>query len=118
MPWFGWTYLALLGLTGADAIVVGMRMCRVRSAVLQCAAIMVLGCGVALYFRGQGAGIAYGLALLCALVVLALTGAADRRFGEATLVASPTRLALAARPLLLVPGAVLGALAFWSQRGG
>jgi len=118
MPWHGWAYLALLCLVGAGGFVAGARARRVRLACLQLAAIAVLAWGVALYFRGHGAGIAYGLALLCAIAVLALKDSADRRADAATPVAPATRLALAFGQLLLVPAAVLGALAFWSQRGG
>ena len=118
MPWYGWTCLALLCLVGTGDFAAGVRARRLRSALLQLAAVAVLAWGVALYFRGHGAGIAFGLALLCAIAVLALKGSIDRRAGADAAVSPSTRLALAFGQLLLVPAAVLGALAFWSQRGG
>jgi len=118
MPWYGWTYLALLCLVGAGGLVAGLRGGRVRLALLQLAAVGVLAWGVALYFRGHGAGIAFGLALLGAIAVLALKNSADARTGAGEPIAPAARMALALGQLLLVPGAVLGALAFWSQRGG
>ena len=77
-----------------------------------------LAWGVALYFRGEGAGIAYGLALLCAIAVLARTSFADARADARPPVAPAARLVAVLGQLLLVPGALLGALAFWQQRGG
>lgn len=94
MPWYGWTYLGLLCLIGAGGFVAGLRARRVRFACLQLAAIAVLAWGVALYFRGHDAGIAYGLALLCAIAVLALKNSADRRADTDAAIAPGTRLAL------------------------
>src|SRR3546814_4835112 len=82
MPWYGWAYLGLLCLIGAGGFVAGLRAGRVRLAFLHLAAVTVLAWGVALYFRGEGAGIAYGLALLCAIAVLARKSFADTRLGE------------------------------------
>lgn len=103
---------------GAGGFVVGLRAGRARPAVLQLAAITVLAWGVALYFRGEGAGIAYGLALLCAIAVLAQKSFADTRADERERSAPARRLGLALAQLLLMSGALLGALAFWQQRGG
>jgi len=116
MPWHGWTYLALLCLIGIGGLVAGLRAGRSRLAWLQLAAVAVLAWGVALYFRGHGAGIAYGLALLCAIAVLARGSFAGPRADAPA--APAAQLALALGQLLLVPGTVLGALAFWQQRGG
>lgn len=123
MPWYGWAYLALLGLIGAAGLVAGLRgghapLAAVRLALLQLVAVAVIGWGVALYFRGEGAGIAYGLALLCAIAVLAQKSFADTRLAEDGRVALAGRLGAALGQLLLMPGALLGALAFWQQRGG
>src|SRR3546814_19202114 len=71
MPWYGWAYLGLLCLIGAGGFVAGLRAGRARLAFLHLAAVTVLAWGVALYFRGEVAGIAPGLALLCAIAVLA-----------------------------------------------
>jgi hypothetical protein len=118
MPWYGWVYLGLLCLIGAGGFVAGLRAGRARLALLHLAAVTVLAWGVALYFRGEGAGIAYGLALLCAIAVLAQKSFADTRLGESGQLAPAGRLGVALGQLLLVPGAVLGVLAFWMQRGG
>src|SRR3546814_1177639 len=61
MPWYGWAYLGLLCLIGAGGFVAGLRAGRARLAFLHLAAVTVLAWGVALYFRGEGAGIAHGL---------------------------------------------------------
>src|SRR3546814_7814316 len=82
MPWYGWAYLGLLCLIGAGGFVAGLRAGRARLAFLHLAAVTVLAWGVALYFRGEGAGIAHGLALLCAIAVLARKSFADMRLGE------------------------------------
>src|SRR5690606_28429035 len=57
MPWYAWAYLALLCLIGAGGFVAGLREGRARLAFLHLAAVTVLAWGVALYFRGEGAGI-------------------------------------------------------------
>ncbi|WP_417472004.1 hypothetical protein [Luteimonas mephitis] len=118
MPWYGWAYLVLLCLIGAGGFVAGLRSGHPLLALLQLAAVAVLGCGVALYFRGEGAGLAYGVALLCALGVLAYKTLADRRLAERARITPAGRLGMALGQLMLMPGAVLGALAFWAQRGG
>ena len=117
MPWYGWAYLTLLCLIGAGGFVAGLRGGHARLAMLQLAAITVLAWGVALYFRGEGAGVAYGLALLCAIAVLAYKSFADTRIADRERIAPAVRLGVALGQLLLVPGALLGALAFWAQRG-
>ena len=117
MPWYGWAYLLLLCLIGAGGFVTGLRSGHARLAFLHLAAVTVLGWGVALYFRGEGAGIAYGLALLCAIAVLAQKSFADTRIAERERIAPAGRLGMALGQLLLLPGALLGALAFWAQRG-
>src|SRR3546814_6966280 len=106
MPWYGWAYLGLLCLIGAGGFVAGLRAGRARLAFLHLAAVTVLAWGVALYFRGEGAGIAHGLALLCAIAVLARKSFADTRLGESEQLAPAGRLGVALGQLLLVPGAV------------
>src|SRR3546814_10039195 len=106
MPWYGWAYLGLLCLIGAGGFVAGLRGGHPRLAFLHLAAVTVLAWGVALYFRGEGAGIAYGLALLCAIAVLARKSFADTRLGESEPLAPAGRLGVALGQLLLVPGAV------------
>ena len=123
MPWYGWAYLMLLCLIGAGGFVAGLRsgqarLAAARLALLQLAAVSVLAWGVALYFRGEGAGIAYGLALACAIAVLAHKSFADTRVAERERIAPAGRLGMALGQLLLMPGALLGALAVWAQRGG
>ncbi|MFC3716125.1 hypothetical protein ACFONC_08175 [Luteimonas soli] len=118
MPWYAWAYLALLCLIGAGGFVAGLRAGRARLAFLYLAAVTVLAWGVALYFRGEGAGIAFGLALLCAIAVLARKSFADTRLAGNGQIAPAGQLGVALGQLLLVPGAVLGVLAFWMQRGG
>lgn len=117
MPWYGWAYLMLLCLIGAGGFVAGWRGGHARLAVLQLAAVVVLGLGVGLYFRGGGAGVAYGLALLCALGVLAYKSFVDNRIADRERITPAGRLGMALGRLLLLPGALLGALAFWVQRG-
>ncbi len=118
MPWYGWTYLVLLCLIGAGGFVADLRGGRGRLAWLRVAAVTVLAWGVALYFRGQGAGVAYALALLCAVAVLAQKSFADARIAERERIAPAGRLGVTLGQLALLPAAVLGALAFWAQRGG
>ena len=118
MPWYAWAYLALLCLIGAGGFVAGLREGRAWLAFLHLAAVTVLAWGVALYFRGEGAGIAFGLALLCAIAVLARKSFADTRLAGNGQIAPAGQLGVALGQLLLVPGAVLGVLAFWMQRGG
>jgi len=118
MPWYGWAYLMLLCLIGAGGFVANLRGGHLRLAAAQLAAVTVLAWGVGLYFRGEGAGVAYGFALLCALVVLAYKTHADRHSAESRRITPAGRLGVALGQLLLLPGAVLGALAFWAQRGG
>ena len=67
IPGYAWAYLALLCLIGAGGFVLQVRAGHVRTALLRIAAIVVLGYGVLLFFRGSGAGVAYALALLCAI---------------------------------------------------
>src|SRR3546814_18328030 len=95
MPWYGWAYLGLLCLIGAGGFVAGLRAGRVRLAFLHLAAVTVLAWGVALSFRGEGAGIAYGLALLFAIAVLERTSFVDTRLGASHTLAPPRRLVLA-----------------------
>lgn len=118
MPWHGWAYLALLCLIGAGGFVADLRGGHARLALLRVAAVTVLAWGVALYFRGQGAGVAFALALLCAAAVLAQKAFADARLAEREHIAPAGRLGVALGQLALLPAAVLGALAFWAQRGG
>ncbi|HVI59459.1 MAG TPA: hypothetical protein VM619_11410 [Luteimonas sp.] len=118
MPWYGWAYLVLLCLIGAGGFVADLRGGRARLAFLRLAAVTVLGWGIALYFRGQGAGVAFALALLCAAAVLAQKAFADARVAEREQVAPAGRLGIALGQLALLPAAALGALAFWIQRGG
>src|SRR3546814_2815309 len=82
MPWYGWAYLGLLCLIGAGGFVAGLRAGRARLAFLHLAAVTVLAWGVALYFRGEGAGIAHGLALLCAIAVLARKSRSEEHTSE------------------------------------
>ena len=118
MPWYGWAYVALLCLIGAGGFVLEVRAGRLRLALLRVAAIFVLGFGVLLFFRGSGAGIAYALALLCAIAVLAQKSFADARATQRERLAPAGRLGVALGEAALLPAAVLGALAFWWQRGG
>jgi hypothetical protein len=118
MPWYGWAYLTLLCLIGAGGFVLETRAGRLRLALLRIAAILVLGYGVLLFFRGSGAGVAYALALLCAIAVLAQKSLADARTVQRGRLSPAARLGVALGEATLLPAAVLGALAFWMQRGG
>ena len=88
IPWYGWAYLALLCLIGAGGFVLELRAGRLR------------------------------LALLCAIAVLAQKSFADARATQREQLAPAGRLGVALGEAALLPAAVLGALAFWWQRGG
>ena len=118
MPWYGWAYLVLLCLIGVGGFALELRAGRLRLALLRVAAVVVLGVGVLLFFRGSGAGIAYALALLCAIAVLALRSFADARVAQPARLSPRGRACMAVGEAALLPAAVLGALAFWWQRGG
>lgn len=118
IPGYAWAYLALLCLIGAGGFVLQVRAGHMRTALLRIAAIVVLGYGVLLFFRGSGAGVAYAMALLCAIAVLAQKSFADARVAQRAQLSPAARMGVALGELTLLPAAVLGALAFWWQRGG
>src|SRR3546814_16130306 len=118
MPWYGWAYLGLLCLSGAGGFVAGLRAGRARLAFLHLPAVTVLAWGVALYFRGEGAGIAHGLALLCAIAVSARKSFADIRLGQREQLAHAGRPGAAIGQLLRVPGRLPWWPPTWAKRGG
>lgn len=118
MPWYAWAYLALLCLIGAGGFVLEIRARRYLLAMLRLAAIVVLGFAVTYYFRGSGAGVMFALALLVAVAVRAHKSWSDARTSQHAALAPAGQLGVALGDGLMLPAVVLGALAFWAQRGG
>lgn len=113
-----WMLLALLAISGASRFVVDLRAGQTLVAVLRLAAIAVLGYGVVCYQRGSGAGVGFGLALVAAMAVQAHRSWRDTRAGRDAELPAGAHVGLVLGNFIQLAAAVLGALAFWQQRGG
>lgn len=113
-----WILLALLAISGASRFVVDLRAGQAVLAVLRLAAVAVLGYGVVCYQRGSGAGVGFGLALVAAMAVQAHRSWRDARAGREAQLPAGAHVGLVLGNLVQLSAAVLGALAFWQQRGG
>lgn len=118
MPWYAWAYLGLLCVTAAGRFTFESRAGHPWLALLRMAAVFVLGLGVVLYYRGNGAGMLFALGLALAIAVQAHKTRSDTQAMQRSNIAPSSRLGVVLNDLVMVPAAIYGAVAFWMQRGG
>lgn len=118
LPVWAWLYLAVLALVAVGGLVASRNAgLPLRPAVLHLMVIVVFAAGVVFFFRRDGAGIPFAIALLVATLVQARRSLADAAEMRARALPGPARVGVALRGLAMLPAIALGALAVWGQQG-
>lgn len=121
MPWYAWAYLLLLAFVAVNGFLAGLRARgRPLAMLARLAAMAVVMLGVVLFYRGEGAGMVYMLALFVAAVVLAQASVAEaQRMRESpTPIPARERLTAALGGLATLPAIAMGAIAVWVRQLG
>lgn len=117
MPWYAWAYLLLLALVGRRDFLRRRRANGRPAAMLaRLAAMVVVMLGVALFYRGEGAGMVYMILLFLAALVLARMSAADALHMRENDAPADDRLMTALGSLALLPAIAMGAIAVWVRQ--
>ena len=119
MPWGAWLYLLLLVAVGVLHLAIELRArTPPLRALLRFVAVGVIGTGVVLFHRGEGAGTLYMLLLFLAALLVARKSVEDAHAARNRVADAPPPPPpwLGLTRLALLPGIGWGALAVWVQQ--
>lgn len=116
MPWYAYLYLLVMSMVAAGAFVDGVKKEDERlDSLLGLISTAVLGLGVVLYYRGNGAGIAFAAVFLLAIVYEVKVSIKELREAYPSGFTWSEWIGLGLAAGVFGPATILGVAAIWTQ---